>query len=35
MTDVFISIFSTVFLVIVAVLLMFDDVITKKKAWEK
>ena len=30
MTDVFISIFSTVFLVIVAALLMFDDVITKK-----
>ena len=30
MTDVFISIFSTVFSVIVAALLMFDDVITKK-----
>ena len=30
MIDVFISIFSTVFLVIVAALLMFDDVITKK-----
>ena len=30
MTDVFISIFSTVFLVIIAALLMFDDVITKK-----
>lgn len=30
MTDVFISIFSTVFLIIIAALLMFDDVITKK-----
>ena len=30
MTDIFISIFSTVFLVIIAALLMFDDVITKK-----
>ena len=30
MADVFISIFSTVFLVIIAALLMFDDVITKK-----
>ena len=30
MTDVFISIFSTVFLVIIAALLMFDNVITKK-----
>ena len=30
MADVFICLFSTVFLVIVAGLLMFDDVITKK-----
>ena len=30
MTDVFSSIFSTVFLIIIAALLMFDDVITKK-----
>ena len=30
MADVFISIFSTVFLIIIAALLMFDDVITKK-----
>ena len=30
MTDVFISIFSTAFLVIIAALLMFDDVLTKK-----
>ena len=30
MTDVFISIFSTVFLIIIAALLMFDGVITKK-----
>ena len=30
MTDVFISIFSTVFLIIIAALLMFDDVIAKK-----
>ena len=30
MADIFISIFSTAFLVIVATLLMFDDVITKK-----
>ena len=30
MADVFISIFSTVFLIIIAGLLMFDGVITKK-----
>lgn len=30
MTDLFIGIVSTVFLVIIAGLLMFDDVITKK-----
>ena len=30
MTDIFISIFSTVFLIIIAAILMFDDVITKK-----
>ena len=30
MTDVFISIFSTVFLIIISAILMFDDVITKK-----
>ena len=30
MTDVFISIFSTVFLIIIAAFLVFDDVITKK-----
>ena len=30
MADVFISIFSIVFLIIIAALLMFDDVITKK-----